>query len=195
MIEEDTMRIPAPEPGRTVTIAILLLLSSVAARTQSTDIPPACEDAPTYHALDFWVGEWEVFVNDRRVGVNRIDKVLDGCAIIENWSARDGGDGKSLFFVDYDGQWVQVWVSQWARTPGGVKEKVMVDDPPEGAVRFQGVIRHPEAGEWLDRTTLTPLEDGAVRQVIEISEDNGASWNPTFDAIYRPLADDRPEID
>lgn len=152
------------------------------------DAPPtACEDSPRYHELDFWVGEWKVYVGDDLAGHNRIEKTLEGCAIIENWSARDGGEGKSLFFVDYDGHWAQIWVSQWAMTPGGVKEKVMVTDPPAGSVRFQGVIRHPDAGSWLDRTTLTPLENGTVRQLIEISQDNGATWNPTFDAIYRPV--------
>jgi hypothetical protein len=170
-----------------ITLALTIVLLAVMARAQSipTSPPPVCDEDPTYQALDFWVGEWNVYVGDKVVGTNRIEKILDGCAITEQWSARGGGDGQSLFFVDYDGRWVQVWVTQWARTPGGVKEKLMVDDPPDGSVRFQGVIRHPEAGEWLDRTTLTPLEDGSVRQLIELSEDNGASWHPTFDAVYR----------
>ena len=176
----------ARRPIRIVsTLAIALLAATARAQSATPEPPPACDDDPTYQALDFWVGEWNVYVGDRVVGENRIEKILDGCAITERWSARDGGDGHSLFFVDYDGHWVQVWISQWARTPGGVKEKLMVNDPPDGAVRFQGVVRHPDAGEWLDRTTLTPLEDGSVRQLIEISEDNGASWHPTFDAIYR----------
>jgi hypothetical protein len=166
----------------------LLLLPVLAAAQEEP--PPACEDAEIYHALDFWVGEWDVFVGKDRVGHNRIEKTLDGCALLEHWQASDGGEGKSLFFVDYDRNWAQIWVSQWARTPGGVKEKVMVSDPPDGSVRFQGVIRHPEAGMWLDRTTLIPLDDGEVRQVIEISEDNGETWNPTFDAVYRPSGRD-----
>ncbi len=170
-------------------LATLLVFASTAISAQDTP-PPRCNESPRYHKLDFWVGRWDVYVDDRLVGHNAIDKELDGCVIIENWSGADGSDGKSLFFVDYDGRWVQVWVSQWAMTPGGVKEKLMVDDPPEGTVRFQGVIRHPEAGEWLDRTTLTPQDDGTVHQLIEISEDNSGTWNPTFDAIYRPTGTD-----
>jgi len=150
--------------------------------------PQSCGDEPLYAQLDFWVGEWDVYVGDDRVGHNLIEKTLDGCAILEHWTDRDGGQGKSLFFVDYDRHWAQIWVTQQATAPGGVKEKVMVDDPPPGSVRFQGVIRHPQAGSWLDRTTLTPLDDGSVRQLIEISEDNGETWNPTFDAVYRPKA-------
>ena len=171
----------------------VVLLAWMLAMPTAWPQAPACDDAETYHALDFWVGTWDVYVESQRVGRNRIEKVLDGCAVMEHWSARDGGDGKSLFFVDYDNRWVQVWISEFARTPGGVKEKVMVDDPPEGAVRFQGVVRHLTAGEWLDRTTLTPREDGTVHQLIEVSEDRGLTWNPTFDAVYRPVADSPPE--
>jgi hypothetical protein len=36
----------------------------------------------------------------------------------------------------------------------------------------------------LDRTTLTPLSDGRVRQVIEISRDHGTTWQTGFDAYY-----------
>ena len=169
---------------RRALIYSLLVLPALATGQEET--PPGCDEVEVYRALDFWVGEWDVYIDNRLVGQNLIEKTLDGCAIFEHWRASDGGEGKSLFFVDYDGHWAQIWVSQWAMTPGGVKEKVMVDDPPDGSVRFQGVVRHPEAGAWLDRTTLTPAEDGSVRQLIEISRDNGSTWSPTFDAIYRP---------
>jgi hypothetical protein len=36
----------------------------------------------------------------------------------------------------------------------------------------------------LDRTTLTPLADGRVRQVIERSSDGGTTWTTGFDAMY-----------
>jgi hypothetical protein len=171
-----------PRSRHALVLCAGILVASLAGAQQ----PARCSESALYAKLDFWVGEWEVYVGEDLVGHNRIEKTLDGCAIFEHWTAVDGGEGKSLFFVDYDRHWAQIWVTQWAMSPGGVKEKVMVDDPPEGSVRFQGVIRHVEAGSWMDRTTLTPQEDGSVRQLIEISEDGGQSWNPTFDANYRP---------
>lgn len=162
------------------------LLASAWIAAAAAQVPPGCSDSEPYSQLDFWVGEWEVYVDGALVGHNRIEKALDGCVVFEHWTARDGSEGKSLFFVDYDRRWVQVWVTEQALAPGGVKEKVMVDDPPEGSVRFQGVVRHQASDPWLDRTTLTPLENGQVRQLIEVSEDGGESWNPTFDAVYRP---------
>lgn len=172
-------------------VALLSLLGSELAGSQSLSDSPSspvlrCSESAIYQQLDFWVGEWTVYIGSNIVGRNRIEKALDGCVVFEHWTARDGSEGKSLFFVDYDRHWVQVWVSEQAMAPGGVKEKVMVDDPPAGSVRFQGVIRHESSDPWLDRTTLTPLDNGAVRQLIEVSSDGGETWHPTFDAVYRP---------
>jgi hypothetical protein len=146
-----------------------------------------CVDAPVYGLLDFWVGEWEVYSGDQMAGENRIDKVLNGCAVLEHWTAAGGGQGMSLFYVDTDGVWQQVWVTEWSANPGGMKEKTLVEEMPDKGVRFQGEIKHPKIGVYLDRTTLTPLENGDVRQLIEISRDAGESWQTTFDAIYMPV--------
>ena len=59
-------------------------------------------------------------------------------------------------------------------------------DGPDGAVRFQGTVVAADGTEYLDRTTLTPLDGGRVRQHIEVSADDGASWRTSFDAVYRP---------
>jgi hypothetical protein len=42
----------------------------------------------------------------------------------------------------------------------------------------------------LDRTTLTPLGNGRVRQVIETSRDGGKTWRVGFDAVYVPQAEE-----
>lgn len=69
--------------------------------------------------------------------------------------------------------------------PGGVKEKVLIETFDDGGIRFQGEIPLPDGRKYLDRTTLTPLTEGRVRQHIEISKD-GKSWESGFDAIYVP---------
>jgi hypothetical protein len=164
---------------------VLLLLFAAFAIAQS----PSCADQPYYSLLDFWVGKWDVYVGEEKVGDNRIEKILQGCAVMEHWKGSGGGEGKSLFFVDEAGKWKQIWVTQWATNPGGVKEKSMVDAEAKNAVRFLGELRHPDVGAWFDRTTLTTLDNGDVRQVIEVSKDNGVSWEITFDAVYRRVKD------
>lgn len=147
---------------------------------------PACASHPVFAMLDFWIGDWEVFAGGAKVGDNRVAKALQGCAIAESWSAADGGAGQSLFYVDpAEMRWKQVWVTGRALAPGGLKEKRVVETLPGGSLRFQGVVRDQAGRSWLDRTTLAPLPDGTVRQHIEISTDEGASWTTSFDAIYR----------
>jgi hypothetical protein len=139
-----------------------------------------------YRWLDFWVGEWTVTAGGQHVGDSRIERVLDGCAIVEHWQDRRGSAGLSLFYFSPASEaWRQVWVTDRATGPGGVKEKQLVARYPDGGVRFQGAWR---AGSLvvLDRTTLTPRADGSVRQLIETSRDGGASWTTGFEAVYAP---------
>lgn len=145
----------------------------------------SCNDAPGYHEMDFWLGEWVVRLGSRDVGTNRIHKMLKGCAIMEHWTAENGSEGKSLFYYDAATDvWKQVWVTDAAYTPGGLKEKVLVERLPRGGLRFQGEIVNANGETYLDRTTLIPQPDGSVRQWIQISTDGGEMWTSTFDAMY-----------
>lgn len=164
---------------------VLLATSAPLAAQQQPPATPCASDS-LFAALDFWVGEWTVWVGTQQAGANRITKVLNGCAITEEWQATGGGEGRSLFYVPPGARhWQQVWVTGNALAPGGTKEKTQLTTPlPDGAIRFQGTIRNG-GREWLDRTTLTPNADGTVRQLIEISTDGGATWRTTFDAVYR----------
>jgi hypothetical protein len=161
------------------------LLSAVVATAAHAQSMGGCGADSTYAALDFWVGNWSVYVGDTLVGTNRIGKVLQGCAVTEEWRDAEGGEGRSLFYVEPSlHQWKQVWVTDGATRVGGLKEKHLIGRPG-GGVRFQGELRRPDGRLILDRTTLTPLAGGQVHQLIEISTDGGTTWRPTFDARYR----------
>lgn len=156
-------------------VCFAAVLGAVALRAQMP--PPA-----VHHELDFWLGEWEVFADGKLDGTNRIERLLDGAALVENWHDSDGHEGKSWFyFYRPENRWKQVWVTD----TGGVKEKALVDILPNGAVRFHGEIPLRDGRKILDQTTLTPDPDGTVRQVIEQSTDGGKSWKVAYDAIYR----------
>lgn len=167
-------------------ILVAAATPTVAPPSRQADAPPACDDLDGFHELDFWVGEWNVYSPDDRLqGRNRIEKVLGGCAVVESWTATGGGEGRSLFYYNrFTDTWKQVWVTGLATVPGGVKEKTLVERLDGGAVRFQGQIVRPDGSTYLDRTTLTPLEDGRVEQRIQVSMDDGETWTDGWVGYY-----------
>jgi hypothetical protein len=149
--------------------------------------PSDCAADPAFALLDFWVGDWEVWAGSERAGRDRVRKDLGGCAVLEEWTAADGGRGLSIFYyAPLARAWKQVWVTDLALRPGGLKEKRLIARFADGGVRFQGEIPLPDGRVVLDRTTLRPIGGGTVAQRIEISRDGGDTWTVTFDAEYRP---------
>lgn len=140
------------------------------------------EAGDRYRAFDFWIGEWDV-VNPQgvKVGTNTITSIENGAVILEKWDNGRGGTGTSINFVDpEDRMWKQVWVDQG----GGVSR--YSGDFTDGAMRFTGVATNRQGVQQLTRCTFTPLPDGKVRQFIEQSSDEGATWSVYFDGTYVP---------
>jgi hypothetical protein len=162
------------------------LLMVIALQVQAAHPPEACSDMEAAHALDFWLGSWDVL--DREgdlLGHNRIESVVGGCAIVEEWTGAQGFEGRSLFyFHSWLGQWRQIWITSAPQRPGSVKEKRLAERFSDGGVRFRGEIMISPEHYVQDRTTLRPLPDGRVHQLIEWSNDDGKTWNRSFEGWY-----------
>lgn len=133
--------------------------------------------------LEFWVGTWDVHdsATGDRAGWNEIVSILDGHAVLERWRGASGLEGVSLFWNDGAcGTWRQVW----ATSLGWAKQKTMVGAEVPDAVRFEGVVTLPDGARVRDRTTLTQIRDGSVRQVIETAPLDEDAWEVGFDAVY-----------
>src|SRR5262245_9787030 len=60
-----------------------------------------CMVQPEYSQFDYWVGDWEVRnPQGQIVGYNTIQKVVDGCVILENWTSASGSSGKSINYYN-----------------------------------------------------------------------------------------------
>jgi hypothetical protein len=162
-------------------LAAALILPGIAAAD-------SCGDDPRRHALDFWLGSWNVSWNDEFVGHNLVESVLEGCAVTERWLDVRGRSAFSLFWFDREtNRWKQVFLTDQAFRTGATKEKSEVTEMTTPTrIRFQG--RYPGRGTDAsidDRTTLTLEAPGLVRQHIEVSEDGGSTWRTVFDGTYR----------
>jgi tetratricopeptide (TPR) repeat protein len=62
--------------------------------------------------FDFFVGEWNAFnPQGRAVGTSVIQRIANGCGVLENWRDGFGNEGKSIKFYDAgDKQWHQYWM-------------------------------------------------------------------------------------
>lgn len=165
-------------------IALLMSLAFLPAQAPATGTPPSpVATDPADHMLDFWLGDWEAVdsATNQVDGHDLIEKVLAGAAVIENWRDVDGHAGKSWFYYYRpEKRWKQIWVTD----TGFVKEKALVETFAGGGVRFRGEIPLKDGRKLLDQTTLTPLPDGRVHQVIEQSNDGGVTWRTAYDAYY-----------
>ncbi len=131
--------------------------------------------------FDFWLGEWDVLVNGNKVGENSITMAKGGCAIHENYTTARNYAGQSInFYSPVDEKWHQHWVG----SSGDVYNYVEVAKS-EGMLQFQSDFKGPTGQLSLSRLTFTLNEDGTVRQLFESSTDNGKTWTPAFDGLYK----------
>ena len=163
--------------------ACLSIAASALAQAASAPATQGCA-SPESRQFDFWVGKWDVYPAakpDHATASSLIEKLYAGCAIRENWMPKQGNEGGSLnSYVSEDQQWHQTWVDATgsrAEFSGGWNGKAMV---------LEGVWPQPGHPKQRTRMTYTPHADGSVEQAGASSDDDGKTWQPSFDLIYRP---------
>ncbi len=143
---------------------------------------PSCS-AAEYRQFDFWLGDWRV-TNPKGEfqGTNRVEKILNGCAIQENWEGAQGMKGHSYnMYAQRRNTWHQTWVDSNGMLlllEGGLVDGRMVLSGETTARDGKGVVKHEISWEKLD--------GGRVRQVWRMSPDGGSTWNDAFVGIYTP---------
>ncbi len=152
----------------------------IAARGKVDRNAHPCSARPEYSQFSFWLGEWDVQVSGQTIAHSRIEKLLEGCVIQENWMPFSGVEGKSWNFYDHQtGKWEQVWMS------AGNTLK-LAGSFQDGAMRFEGSTAQASGQTTLERLTFTPMSEGRVHQFWEQSRDGGKTWTSAFDGVYIP---------
>jgi hypothetical protein len=164
-----------------VTVALLATGPAPAAES-------ACPD-PRARQFDFWVGDWDVYNREGNavVGHSVVETILDDCVLQESWEGVSGSAGTSLNFFDPDRQaWRQLWVWREGTTlelAGAFADGRMV---LEGAGKADDGTPRRNRISWFDNP------DDSVRQLWEVSADDGATWEVVFDGLYLPAGGRRP---
>lgn len=138
-----------------------------------------CHYDPNYTHFDFWVGEWEVYVGENKVGENTISKQKGGCALLEQYTtARDYVGQSHNYYDPADGLWKQTWIDN----SSGIM-KYVESERKEDYLQFISTSESRPASYVNLRMTFSKNADGSVRQHIE-QQDQEGSWQTAFDGKY-----------
>jgi hypothetical protein len=166
-------------------ISLLFLLSSLFLAGCSAAGQPehksACT-APEYRRFDFWVGDWDAFEAGGASPVARlkVDRIHDGCVLLEQYTGVDGHRGESFSIYDQSRKiWHQTWVTnrgELLTIEGSFKDREIV---------LTGADRSADGKKRLVRGVWKP-EAAGVRETAVRSLDGGKTWKPWFDLDFRP---------
>jgi tetratricopeptide (TPR) repeat protein len=142
-----------------------------------------CLSKDDYRHFDFWLGDWDVFVNGNKVGENRITMAQGGCAIHENYTTAGNYAGQSINYFDpIAKKWHQHWVGS-----GGDVYNYLETKKEDGLLQFESDFMGPSGQISLSRLTFSRNADGSVRQLFESSTDDGKTWSSAFDGLYKKM--------
>ena len=138
--------------------------------------PTTCND-PAYHQFDFWAGDWDVFDvgSPTKVAHARIDSILEGCVLREDYRDTGGHEGQS--FTIYDAS-RKLWHQTWVTSDGVLLEIEGRFETNEMVLSGKNQKGEIVRGTW-------KAVNGDVREVAQKSADDGKTWNPWFDIMFR----------
>ncbi|HMD09607.1 MAG TPA: nuclear transport factor 2 family protein [Candidatus Acidoferrum sp.] len=143
---------------------------------------PAFCSGPEYRQLDFWLGDWDTLEAGKAevVARTRVDRILDGCVLREDYESAIGLKGQSFSLYDASRR---IWHQSWATNKGRLL--TIEGRLEDGAMVLAGTERAADGAERLVRGTWKPIS-GGVRETAVTSLDAGKTWQPWFDLVFRP---------
>lgn len=148
-----------------------------------------CDKDPIYSQFDYWVGEWNVYdLKGNVAGTSKISKILDNCVVLEEWTSAGAQQGlvfSGKSFNSYNTATKQ-WQQNWVDNTGGSNE-YLSGYFENDAMHFTS--RPFNAGKnviSIRKITFFKLKENKVRQLGEISSDDGKTWTTEYDLEYRP---------
>lgn len=140
-----------------------------------------CDFDAGFRAFDFWAGEWDVIdnVTGNHSGTNTIQKMENGCMLMESWVSSRGSTGTSVnYYNPLTKQWRQLWISE------GRYSIDIVGNIEDGAMVLEGSIYYFQGSIAKFRGRWSQNDDGSVRQMFEQHDSETDSWNVWADLNY-----------
>lgn len=144
--------------------------------------------APAYRQFDFWIGDWDVYgKNGSKAGDSKISLILDSCIILEEWTSAGSNQGLRYAGKSFNTwnrnsrQWQQTWVDN----TGGTTEYLEGKYDDQKIIFLTKPFTFTKDTMAIRKLTFYNLSNDKVRQLGEISKNNGNSWQTEYDLEYR----------
>lgn len=170
-----------------ILIAFLLSLfvSTLFARQSNQPATNPCV-TPQQKQFDFWVGEWDLTWPGEKAGeaghsTNRIERVLDGCVVQENFSGGDSLHLHGISLSTFDarsGRWKQTWVDN----EGGYLD--FVGEFKDGQMILEREAVH-DGKKFLQRMVWKNITPREFDWSWEASHDGGKTWQVNWPIHYK----------
>jgi hypothetical protein len=173
-----------PQPVLTCVLVFFAATTGQPMGSISADEPArhASCDAPEYRQFDFWVGDWNAFEAGGAAPVARlrVDRLLDGCVLREDYEGADGHKGVSLSIYDASRK---VWHQTWVTNRG---ELLVIEGAFQGGRMVLAGADRAEDGTQRQVRGIWKPEGGGFRETAVTSTDGGKTWKPWFDLRFHP---------
>ena len=144
----------------------------------STTITPLA--VPEARQFDFWIGDWDVTWGEGQRGRNRIEAILDGAVLLEQFDGSPGTQLRGMSVSVYraqPGEWHQTWVdnqgSYWTFAGGYANGRMTLatDDVRDSRPVKLRMVWHNISAQALDWNW-------------ERSDDGGRTWHVIWQLHY-----------
>lgn len=149
-----------------------------------------CKHNPHFRDFDFWIGEWDVRPSTSPANAppaeNIITEEFDGCVLQEHWKPGGAGTtaGGGSSFNIYDAT-RKMWYQTWVDSTGGLHEyHGNLDDKGNMAFVGESPGLPGQPARLPTKLTFFRMGPDQVRQLSEVSTDDGKTWKTNYDLIY-----------
>jgi len=159
---------------------LLLIFAMCTDMTAQTDDEKAfpCRYGEEYKRLDFWLGEWDVFVKDKKTASSNITKSEGGCTLHEDYKTLNGFYGRSMNYFDpEDKKYTQIWIDKF--------NSITVFKEVESKKGYLKMQADKGNGTLTNMDYTLDPNTGNVTQTMESSKDEGKTWKQSFVGVYK----------
>ena len=137
-----------------------------------------CKYKSEHQRLDFWLGEWDVFVGGNKTAVSSITKSEGGCTLHEDYRTQSGFFGTSYNYFDpQDSLYKQIWIDKF--------NSITNFHAIEYGEGFLVMLATRPNGNLSRMSYQSNDTDQSVTQTMEASTDGGKTWTSNFVGVYR----------